>query len=105
MNKKELKFKADIIDAIKSDIKTLSEGGLLLDANNWIDKQEYDNDDLVHILNLFMHIVWNIQAAKLIKEWGDAEEATAMWNDLKDMIEKYLGIDTHILIDTYLNKE
>ena len=102
MNKKEA---INAINAIKEMLQASSKAGLTLDAENWIDKREYSDEDLFHILNLFMHIVWNIQASKLIAEWGSSDEATKMWEALKELIKTYLDIDTVELTKKILDKE
>lgn len=92
----------DWINQMKKSINPLAELSLLIDSSWEIWEQVYSKEDLANVSLIFMHILWNISAAHLLKEkwidlWLEIFESEII--KLKDIIFNITWIDTHKLFD------
>lgn len=110
MNKQEcLKNKKEMIGCIKNTIDTHSRLALELDANQVIDSQEYDWEDLFNALNIFMHITSNISTSHYIRKWFTLDQmkklSAELWENIRQTVLLGTWIDTHKLAERLINKK
>lgn len=91
-----------MITKIKNDTEELASYALELDVNWDIWETFYNEDDLMNVSLLFMHIMWNISAGHCLNQlWLDINQssiiATESWENIRQTILIATWLDTHKL--------
>lgn len=106
MEKKNKEFNLEMIGEIQKNIsealKQWSDIMLTADADQWAYYLDYDDEDMLNALLIFMH-VWQNNAIK--RQVIDGDNAAEKMEKFRDMVKECYGIDTLELSEKVIEKK